>query len=199
METQTIETHSRGGTGKGAARQLRSQGLIPAVFYGPDADPVSLSVSPKELSAALSTQHGRNAVLSLKVGEEDQLAIVQELQVHPVTRDLLHVDFYKVNPDNPIERKVPFTASGRAKGVVAGGDLNVMFRELPVRAAPLQMPAQIEVDVTNLDLNESIQVKDLQLAEGVQVLYAPERNVVAIVASRRRKAPEEEGQEAAAG
>ncbi|HKU37920.1 MAG TPA: 50S ribosomal protein L25, partial [Polyangiales bacterium] len=90
----TVE--ARDLTGKNAARQLRARGLVPAVFYGPSTSPAGIAVSPKELIAALSTPHGRNAVITLNVAGKPELAMVQDLQIHPVTRKPLHVDFYRV-------------------------------------------------------------------------------------------------------
>merc|ERR1711916_36846 len=115
-------------------------------------------------------------------------ALVQELQVHPVTRELLHADLYGLSPDTLVSRNVPFKSTGRAAGVVAGGDLRVLFRELPVRGAALSIPAEISVDVSPMQMGESIKVKDLKLPEGVTISMPPERNVLTIVASRRRAA-----------
>jgi len=126
MQTHSLSAEARDLTGKNAARQLRARGLVPAVFYGPEKEPAGIAVSPKELTAALSTPHGRNALISLTVGGKAELAMVQDLQVHPVTRKPLHVDFYRIDPERLIERKVPFVAEGKAKGVVAGGELIVI-------------------------------------------------------------------------
>jgi large subunit ribosomal protein L25 len=197
MQKHTLTTESRAQTGKSAARQLRARGLVPAVYYGPAAEPTGLAVSPKELVAALSTEFGRNAVLSLKVGGKDELAMVQDLQIHPVTRKPLHVDFYRVDTEQRIQRGVPFVAEGKAKGVVAGGELVVIYRVLPLRAKPGQFPAKITVDVTNLEIGDHVKVKDLSLPEGVEVVLPSERNVVSVVTMRKRK--EEEEAAAAAG
>src|ERR1700754_2992764 len=132
MNTHTLSAETREQTGKSAARQLRSRGLVPAVYYGPGQTPRGLAVSPKELPAALSTEHGRNALLKLQVGGKDELAMVQDLQIHPVTRKPVHVDFYHIDAEKPIERRVPFLVEGKAKGVVAGGELIQIYRDLPL-------------------------------------------------------------------
>ena len=191
MTTHTLTAQARPQTGKGPARQLRAQGLIPAVYYGPGHTPTGLAISPKELAAALSTEFGRNALLTLSIGGKSELAMVQDLQVHPVTRRPVHVDFYRVDDQAEIERNVPFIADGKAKGVVAGGELAVIYRDLPLRAKPGTFPAKIQVDVTNLEIGDHIKVKDLALPAGVSVVLPSERNVVSCVTMRKRKDEEE--------
>lgn len=191
MPTHTLTAQARPQTGKGAARQLRAQGLIPAVYYGPGHAPSGLAISPKELTAALSTEFGRNALLILSIGGKSELAMVQDLQVHPVTRRPVHVDFYRVDDQAEIQRNVPFVAEGKAKGVVAGGELAVIYRDLPLRAKPGSFPAKIQVDVTNLEIGDHIKVKDLALPAGVSVVLPTERNVVSCVTMRKRKDEEE--------
>jgi large subunit ribosomal protein L25 len=193
-----LTTEARDLIGKGPARQLRARGLVPAVFYGRETKPTGLAVSPKELTAALSTSFGRNVLMTIKVGGKDELAMVQDLQIDPVTRKPIHVDFYRVDSAQQIVRKVPFVADGKAKGVVAGGELVVIYRALDVRAKPDQFPAQIKVDVTPLEIGDHIKVKDLQLPEGVEVVLPSERNVVSCVTMRKRKDEEEAAAAAAA-
>jgi large subunit ribosomal protein L25 len=191
MQTHTLTTEARQLTGKGAARQLRARGLVPAVFYGRETAPAGLAISPKELIAALSTPHGRNALIKISVGGSEQLAMVQDLQIHPVTRKPIHVDFYRIDASLPIVRKVPFVAEGKAKGVVAGGELVVIYREIELRAKPDQLPARITADVTPLEIGDHIKVKDLALPSGVESVLPPERNVVSCVTMRKRKEEEE--------
>jgi large subunit ribosomal protein L25 len=189
--TATLIAEPREQTGKGAARQLRMRGQVPAIYYGPGHAPTGLSVVPKELIAALSTAHGRNALLTLKIAGKDELAMVQDLQIHPVTRRPVHVDFYRVDTAQKIERLVPFVAEGRAKGVVAGGELVVIYRELLLRAKPGQFPARITVDVTNLEIGDHVKVKELQLPEGIEAVLPAERTVVSCTTLRKRKEEEE--------
>jgi large subunit ribosomal protein L25 len=191
MQIETLQAEVRQSGGKGSARQLRNKGLIPAVFYGPGTQPTALAVDPKALRKALGTEHGRNQVVALAIGDKKELAVVRELQIDPLKRDLQHVDFYRVELGRPIVQEVPFETKGKAAGVVAGGELRVIFRTLPVKASPEKVPAKIVVDVTNLQLNQAIQTKDLQLGEGVTVMLAPERSLVAVVAEEKRRGEEE--------
>lgn len=191
MEALKLATESRTETGKTANRRARAAGLIPGVFYGPSVKPQNVSVAPKALSAALSTPHRRNVLLQLSVDGQPRYAMVKEVQVHPVTRAVRHVDFYEVALDRPINTRVPFLTEGRAKGVIAGGELNVIYRDLPVRATPDKIPAQITVDVTNMALGEFLHTKQLTLPEGVEVTLEPERSLVSCLEPRKRPAEEE--------
>jgi large subunit ribosomal protein L25 len=123
--------------------------------------------------------------------------MVKELQVHPITRAPLHLDLYKVSLEREIDVFVPFVTEGRAKGVIDGGEVNVIYRDLPVRTTPDNIPAVITVDVTNMELNSHISTKDLQLPAGVVVTFEPDRHIV-VCAEPRKLAPEEE-EGAAAG
>lgn len=192
MEAQTLKAEVRNGSGKGPARQLRMRGLIPAVFYGPDKKPMNLTVSPVEVSTALSGVYGRNQLMTLDFGGgKTELAVVRDLAVDPLSRKPLHVDFYAVALDRPVRAKVPFIANGRARGVAEGGVLHKIFRELPVLGPPGAIPKDIVVDVTPLGMHQGIKVKDLPLPAGVSVTLPAERNVV-IVTTKEKEKPEDE-------
>lgn len=187
----TLVAEARSTIGKGAARQLRAKGLVPAVYYGPGHEPTGLAIKPKELIAALSSALGRNALIKLEIAGKAEMAMVQDVQIHPVTRHPLHVDFYRVDMEKPIQREVTFVADGRAKGVVAGGEMSVIYRTLPLVAKPGTFPTSIHADVTNLEIGDHIKVKDLTLPEGVTVALPSERNVVSVTTVRKRKDEEE--------
>lgn len=198
MEPLSLTTEPRAETGKGAARRLRARGLIPGVFYGRDVAPVGVAVEPKPLKHALSSPQRRNTLIKLSVGGQEHFCMIRELQVHPVTRDVLHVDLYKVTLDQEVEAKVPFMTEGRAKGVIAGGEITAIYRDLPVRTTPDKIPPVISVDVTNMALGDVFRAKDLQLPAGVVVTLPPERNLVTCAEPRKRPTEEEEAAAAAA-
>lgn len=199
METQTLQVEVRSGSGKGPARQLRMSGKIPAVLYGPGVDTIKLTVSPNEFIKALSTEMGRNAVFELPIGGESHLAIAKDVQVHPVSRDPLHVDFYKVTTDREITVQVPLRTRGRAAGVQKGGKLQAIYRELPVRCTPDKIPAAIEVDVTALDIGQVTKVEEVSVPEGVRILLPADRRVITVAESRKAVAAVEEAEAAAEG
>jgi large subunit ribosomal protein L25 len=196
MEPQTLTIENRTSTGKGEARRLRARGLVPGVFYGPGAEPVRIAATPKALTVALSQPNRRNTLLKLDVNGVPHLAMIKEVQVHPLTRQILHFDVYKVELDRKVVVPVPFAVEGRAKGVIAGGEVTVVFRDLPVRTTPDNIPPIIKVDVTHMELGDTFRVKNLQLPEGVEVTLEPERNLISCAEPRKR--PEEEEAAAAA-
>lgn len=196
METQSLTAVTRIPAGKGAARQLRMKDQVPAVLYGPGIKPTSLALSPKDLTRVLSTPYGRNVVIEIQADGVHH-ALVKELQIDPVSRKPVHVDFYKIDVSKPIEVNVPFVAEGRAKGVVEGGELRVYFRSLPVRAIPAAVPVEVRVNVSNLALTDAIRTKDLVLGAGVEVLLDAEKKLTS-VETMRKLAPEE-GEAGAAG
>lgn len=200
MESQTLQAEVREGRGKGPARRLRQRGLIPAVFYGPKVEPTPIAVSPKDIHRLLSTDHGRNTVVQLSLGDRRELALCKDVDVDPVTRELLHVDFYRVEEDREVDVEVPFRAYGRAEGVKKGGTLHVTLRSLPVRTTPGRIPAAIEVDVSKMEMGDVVRVQDLDLPEGVAVLRASHRTLITVMAEKRRGAePAADADEASGG
>ena len=196
METTTLQAEVRVGRGKGPARRLRARGKVPGVFYGPGLDPTPLTLSPKEVIKALEGERGRNVVFKLSVDGKDELAMVKDLETDPVTRELLHIDLYRVFEDKVLEVNVPLRAQGRAAGVVQGGVLNVTRRTLPLRTTPANIPVSIEVDVTHLEIKDTVSVEDITLPEGVECLLRP-KLTLAIVLEPRKIVEEEVSDEAA--
>lgn len=195
MEKQTLPAEVRTGRGKGPARQLRMKGKIPAVLYGPGGDTEAISVDPLALGKSLSSPFRRNQLLELDIAGKKQLATVKDLDVHPVSRAIRHADFYRVSLEVPAVYPVPVKTVGRAKGVVKGGELRVPFRTVPVRVTPDKVPADITINVENLDMLESVKVNDVKLDHGEIVL--PGERALVSCSSERKKTPEE-GEAAAA-
>lgn len=196
--------------GTRASRRLRRDGRVPAVVYGLDADPVTVSVAWPDLRAALTTDAGLNAVLTLKIDGAEQLSIVRDIQRHPVRRDVIHVDFLRVTADQQIEAEVPVVLIGEALEVTrANGMVDQSIYSLTVSARPADVPDEIVVDITNMTLGDSIRVADLDLPAGVTSEVDPEDSVAtslitrstreAMAADDAAEAAAEEGEEAAEG
>lgn len=198
METTTLQAEVRDSRGKGPARRLRARGKVPGVFYGPGLDPTPLTLSPKEVIKALEGERGRNVVFKLSVDGKDELAMVKDLETDPVTRELLHIDLYRVFEDKVLEVNVPLRAQGRAAGVVQGGVLNVTRRTLPLRTTPANIPVSIEVDVTHLEIKDTVSVEDITLPEGVECLLRPKLTLAIVLEPRKIVEEEETADEAAA-
>ena len=193
MELRKVTASPRSVGGKGPARKLRHEGLIPAIAYGKSLKAQPLSVSPKELVDVLESEYGQNTVIELNVeGQNSLTVLLSEYQYHPVGRNLLHADFLQIDLNEPVEVQVPFELTGKSKGVVMGGTLRQVFRRLPVKCLPQKIPVKISHDVTELDLDDHVQVKDLALPEGVTVELAPARTVAGVIAEKKRGADEEE-------
>jgi large subunit ribosomal protein L25 len=198
METTKLEAEVRAERGKGPARRLRSEGKLPAVFYGPEVEPTPLTVDPKVLEEALRGPRGRNTLFELSVGSDTHLAMVRDVAVEPVSRSLVHADLLRVTAETAITVEVPFKTTGRAAGVVAGGKLNVTRRTIPVRTTPGNIPTEIVGDVTELEMYQSISMKDITLPEGVEATLDPELTLAIVLEDRKAKIMEEEAAAAAA-
>ena len=197
METTTLQAEVRKECGKGPARRLRMEGKIPAVIYGKELAPTPLTVDPKTLEKHLRGPFGRNTLFEVAWGADKALAMIRDLSVEPVSRTLLHADFYKVSLDQDVEARVPLKTKGRAAGVIAGGKLNVTRRDLPVVCKPDQIPAEIVIDVSHIEMHETVAVKDLQLTEGVRVALRPELTLAIVLEDRKAQKEAEEAAKAA--
>ncbi|MCP4601836.1 MAG: 50S ribosomal protein L25 [Proteobacteria bacterium] len=205
MEFTQLQASLRSQTGKGSARRLRRQGRTPAVLYGSSVETVSLSVSPKELITALSGPLHTNTVLALSIsGAPDATTeykvMVRDHQFDPATRELLHVDFLTVELEKKIQVNIPLKLTGRSKGEQAGGELVVVFRSMPIMCLPANIPDSFSVDVTNLEINDSITVKGLNLPEDIEVSLPSDATVILVQAAKAEEEEEvEEDAEAVEG
>jgi len=179
----------RAGSGRSAANKARRAGKIPAVLYGL-GEPVGLEVNAKELVTLLNTTHAEHMLVDLAVtssdgGNQKKMAIVQDLQIDPLKDTVLHVDFHEINENSHIHVEIPIHAVGEAVGVRSeGGVLDHLIHKLRVSCLPKDLPDQIEVDVTNLALGQSIHVGELKLPTGVEALVAKDLSVFMVHAPR---------------
>ena len=193
MELIEISASPRNESGKGPARRLRASGVIPAVAYGQKMSVIPLSVSPKDVVGVLHSELGRNSLLDLRVeGQSPLKVMLKDYQYHPVSRQLLHVDFVQIQEDRPVDVEVPFELTGRPKGVVMGGTLHKVFRTLPVTCLPKDVPARLEHDVTPLDLEQYVTASELVLPEGVSVRLRPNQTIAGVVGGKKVTGEEEE-------
>jgi large subunit ribosomal protein L25 len=182
MDAIKVSASRRDGSGKGAARRLRSEGRIPAVAYGKDLPTQALAIAPEAIKSVLTSARGRNTVVTLDVdGKAALTVLLSDFQYHPVSRELLHADFLQIHLDQPVNVEVPLELTGKAAGVTAGGTLRQVFRKLPVRCLPGQIPVKISYDVTELGLDGHVPAKDLKLPEGVSVRLPAEQTVASVV------------------
>lgn len=183
METTIEATPITGATGKGNARKLRANGAVPAVVYGSGSEARRVSVNPKALLDLFDSTKNRNTVVQLHVDGQIVPCLVRDVQRHPVSRQLLHVDFYVLS-EGVVEVTVPVRALGKPKGTVAGGKLLVITRELRARCAHGKIPATFDIDTSDMDIGDVIKASQVPTAEGVEVLYDHDFKVLELEGKR---------------
>jgi large subunit ribosomal protein L25 len=165
--------------------RLRETGYVPGVVYGLGQDAVEVSVEHAELRRVLTSEAGLNALITLDYEGQRDLTIVKDLQRHPVRRDVLHVDFLRVDPDAEVTVDVQVILLGEAKAVEnMRGIVEQQLKTLPVKAKPREIPRQLEIDITDLEVGSSVTVADVALPEGSTTELDPESPVVSGVATR---------------
>ena len=189
-----VTATARTTRGKGAARRLRNGGQIPAVAYGKHlAQAMPLSVAPKDIITVLKSERGQNTVLQMKVGgEKDFLVMIKDFTLHPVSRMLEHVDFVEVNLERAVDVEIPLIALGKPIGLANGGIVRIVYRTVPVRCLPDRIPLKIEVDISALDIHESLPASALPVTDGVEVRLPAEQTVIAVVAPEKERAEDAE-------
>ncbi|HUT74330.1 MAG TPA: 50S ribosomal protein L25 [Armatimonadota bacterium] len=186
MEQRELAVTKREQAGTSAARRLRRQGLAPAVLYGRGRAPVALAVNAKRLLEVLRAG-GHNAVVRLEVengGEEPPTVMLREIQVHPLTGQVLNVDFQRISLTEKITAQVPVVVIGEAPGLKQGGVLDHVLREVEVVALPTELPNRIELDISKLEIGHALHVSDLSLPSEVTLVSEASGMVVSMTLPR---------------
>jgi len=175
--TLKVETGRERGTGP--SKRIRAEGRIPGVVYGLDAEPIPVVVEWKPLREALTTEAGLNALIQLEVDGQRALTIVKELQRHPVKGNVIHLDFLRVSADAEISVDVPIVLTGEAEKVERqDGTVDHLMFTLAVNAKPADIPNEITIDISDLDLGDAIRVGDLTFPSGVTTDVDDDETVV---------------------
>jgi len=195
-----LAAQTRSEVGRAAVKKIKSQGFVPAVIYSHQEAPVHLKLVEREISNLLAHAAGEHFLVDLNIAgsASGQMAIIQEVQHHPVTQEILHVDFHGVSANEPVESSIPVEPAGDAVGVKSyGGILEQLLRAINIKSLPKDLPELITVDVSGLNVGESIHIKDIKLPEGVSVVDDGDLTVflvaapkVAVEASAGAAAPE---------
>ncbi len=205
MELIKLKTNIRTSVGNGPARVLRRNKQIPAVLYGLGTETVLLSVDMKALELALKGSSVNQLLLNLVIQNGKtytKTAMIKELQIHPVSRDFLHVDFYEIVMDRKIKVNIPVVTTGKSEGVEQGGMLQIIRRELEVLCLPFEIPEQIEIDITNLEIGDSVHVNDIALEGNAEIQADVNFTMLTILsptAEEEEEVSEEEGEEGEEG
>ncbi len=196
----SLQASRRDQLGSNAVNRLRHEGRIPAILYG-SGDPQPLEISSRDFVEALHKSTSENALVDLTIedeGKKSHLALIQDVQHHPIKDSILHIDFHEVRADQKIQAHVPITEIGNPDGVKnKGGVLDHLVRELHVECLPKDLPSEIEVDITHLDLEQALHVSDIQLPAGVIALNPPDVTVFMIHPPRVSSGTTEDGAEPA--
>lgn len=194
METIDVPIEPREAGSKRAAGRLRREGKLPGVFYGHKTDPVPLQVSRKELSDRIAELEGSHIIRMKSTSAllEDKVALIKEVQIHPVTGDIVHLDLYEVDLTQKISVKVPFHFVGKAQGVVKGGILQPVVREIEVECLPIDIPEFLDVDVSSLEIGQSLHVSDMQAPKDVLITSDSGTTIVTVVSPTVEEAPKVE-------
>ena len=194
MKTITIEGHLRTEIGKRATRQIRSQENVPGVIYGGAAE-VSFYASAKALKELVYTSEFLLA--EIKIGDKSYRTILKDLQFDRVTDILTHIDLLELTDDKKVVATLPLKFTGNSIGVKEGGKLVTKLKSLKVKALPKDLKENIEVDVTNLNLNENIRVEDVKV-ENMEIMNSPRIPIASVVMTRQLKQEEAAADKAAA-
>lgn len=200
MDIMNLKAAPRDRVGNGPARGLRREGKVPAILYGPNTDPEKLSIDKFDLDSVFKSGAGAQ-ILKLEVegGGKGRNVMIKEVQRHPVSQKLLHLDLYEVSMDQKIKVMVPVTTTGTSQGVEMGGMLQIVRRELEVFCLPDRIPENITIDVTDLDIGDSFHVEDLQFAEGIEIPADVNFTILTILSTKAEAAGEEAGEEGEEG
>ena len=184
MNAIELEVQPREATKRNRAKALRSSGRVPGVVYG-GTDNQLVAVEHKVFERIIQAASSDTVLIDLKLGKNKRLALVQEVQHHPLSREPLHIDFREVKPDQKVIVTLPTVPVGEAVGVkTGGGNLEHVLRYVKVKGTPTSLPEIIETDIAKLDIGQTLLVRDMIVPEGVEILADPSNAVFSVTRPR---------------
>ena len=186
---EKLNVSVREGKGTSFVRRLRSENKVPAVLYHSGIEGTSLSVEKNELYKALKTGQ---FIFEINVADKDQFVLVKEVQYHPVTDEIIHVDFQQVKEDQKISLEVPLRTEGEAEGVKLGGILVQLLNVVTINCKPSNVPEALTIDVTELEMNSTLLVKDIELPDDVEMVTADDIAAVSVQEPKKEEEVVEE-------
>lgn len=184
MEQVSLRAEPREGSGTRPSRRLRAAGGVPGVLYGRGLDSMPLTVDRRDLYAALHTEAGTNALINLQVGKKKYLTVARELQRHPVRGEVIHLDFINISLEEKITAEVGIEYVGEPEGAKEGGILETIRTSVALTALPTEIPPNIPVDITALEVGDTLTATDLPEIEGVEYLEDEEAPLVTVIIPR---------------
>ncbi len=197
MNNIELKAQMRTTKGNGPARAMRRDGRIPAVLYGPRTEPNMISIGAHDLDIILKQGSIGRSIINLDIDgvKETKATMVKEMQTHPVSQNVLHVDFYEVDMTRKIKVNVPVIATGQSVGVEFGGMLQIIRRELEVYCLPNKIPQAITIDITDLDIGGSVHVNDIETEGDVEIPHDVNFTVLTILSPKKAEEEAEEVEE----
>jgi large subunit ribosomal protein L25 len=198
LEKIQLTANVRETSGSGPARVLRREGLIPAVLYGPDAEPILLMINTHEFELLLKEHNINQVVLDLVVKNGKTLnksVMIKELQTHPVSQNPLHVDFYEISMTRKIKVNVPVVTTGKSVGEERGGIVQIVRRELEVFCLPGEIPESFTLDISNLDIGDALHVEDITTEGDIEIPAETNFTIVTVTTPQAEEVEEEEVEE----
>jgi len=198
MATIQLDSEKRNATGKGFARKLRAMGRLPVILYGPETNPIMLSIDYKQLEKILKGKSAENIIFDLSIDSngknKSKRVMIKELQHDPVTRDYLHVDFYEISMEKELEVDIPVYLVNTPIGVTEGGILEHIRRELKILCMPENLVDKIEIDVSGLNIGQSVHIEDVTFPPGLKSTEDGDLTIATVVtpAVEEEKVEEEE-------
>lgn len=197
-----LTAQTRTGIGRSAVKKIKQQGFVPAVVYGGQDKPITLQVNAREITSLLAHATSDHFLVDLEItdgeGKGSRLALIQEVQHHALTRNVLHVDFHAVRADEVIHSEIPVETIGEPVGVKSyGGILELAMHAIEIECLPKDLPESIRLDVSALNVGDAIHVKDLQLPEGVTTRVDGDLTVIRVAAPKVEVEPTPEAVAAA--
>lgn len=184
MKAIELEAKPREARKRNQVKALRSEGAVPGVLYG-TGEPTQVQVDDREFTKLLKNSSSETVLLDLTVGDQKHLALVQEVQIHPLSRQRLHIDFREVKPDQAVVVTLPIITEGEPIGVkTGGGNMDQVLRFVKVKGTPAALPEELIVNVEHLDIGQTLHVSEMKTPEGIEVL-ANEGNPVVSIAKPR--------------
>lgn len=179
--TLTIQAQKRNHKTASELKKLRNSGRLPGIVYGKQVENKMIHISETEFQKWL--RQGAGGIVNLQIEEEAPVSVLlEDVQRHPISGKVLHVDFHQVQGDSEVRTKVPLKLVGTTEGAKQGGILQVQLEFIEVEALPKDLPKEIEIDISGLDIGDSLQVKDLEIPANVTLISEPEELVLSVVA-----------------
>jgi large subunit ribosomal protein L25 len=196
----TVEAQSRADMGKGASRRLRHQGMVPAIVYGAGKDPQSISLDHNKVIQHIEHEAFFSHILDLSVDGNKEKVVVKDMQRHPARRQIMHMDFLRVSAKEAIRMNVPlhFVGEEASPGVKQGGNVSHLVTDVEVSCLPSDLPEYLEVDISGLDVGDSLHLTDIPLPEGVELIeltHGEEHDTAIVNINMSRGAKEDEEEE----